>query len=238
MPALLGINLLPLLWAAFTVLRRPKENKTGVLLLAAAAAHVALYSVIPHKEFRFVLPLVPLFLYLIQDVIVPWSRKAKKWQLYLLTGLILVGNAVPAAYFGLIHQSGTLKVMPLLRDAIEGNNKSSVLFLMPCHSTPLYSHLHANITTRYLDCSPPPPGTNTEAEAFYNNPAGWWRQHIRQNPSLVVMFDVLKGRLADVMSGYKLLHEIPHTQFPEGEVSEKVLVFQKAASRPPADAAL
>ncbi|KAJ2945135.1 hypothetical protein O0L34_g9196 [Tuta absoluta] len=236
LPAVLGINLVPLVWAAATVLRRPKENKTGVLLLAASAAHLALYSVIPHKEFRLALPLVPLFLYLIQDVIVPWSRKANKWQLYLLTGLLLVGNAVPAAYFGLIHQSGTIKVMPLLRDAIEGNNKSSILFLMPCHSTPLYSHLHANITTRYLDCSPPPAGANTEAEAFYNNPAGWWRQHIRQSPSLVVMFDVLKGRLADVMSGYKLLHEIPHTQFPDGEVSENVLVFQKAAAR--ADAAL
>ncbi|KAI5635229.1 alg9-like mannosyltransferase family domain-containing protein [Phthorimaea operculella] len=44
LPAVLGVNLLPLIWAAFTVLRRPKENKTGVLLLAAAAAHVALYS--------------------------------------------------------------------------------------------------------------------------------------------------------------------------------------------------
>ena len=30
----------------------------------------------------------------------------------------------------------------------------SVLFLTPCHATPLYSHLHAPLPARFLDCSP------------------------------------------------------------------------------------
>ncbi|KAJ8720607.1 hypothetical protein PYW08_006072 [Mythimna loreyi] len=233
-PAVLGINLLPVLWGITNVLRRPKENKIGGLLLAAAALHVALYSFVPHKEFRFVLPLLPIFMYLAQDVIVPWSRKATKIQLYLLASTILVGNLVPAAYFGVLHQAGALQVMPALREA--ANNRSAITFLMPCHSTPLYSHLHLNITTRYLHCEPPlnSTGGTTEAEAFFNNPQRWWRaEHAhRQTPDLVVLFDRLKGRVETLLTGYKLIHELPHTQFPEGEVSEKVLVYQKQASPP------
>ncbi|XP_028164837.1 GPI mannosyltransferase 3 isoform X6 [Ostrinia furnacalis] len=234
-PAVLGINSLPVLAAIVAILRRPRENKTGLLLLAIVAVHVALYSAISHKEFRFVLPLLPIFLYLAQDFIVPWSRKAKKWQLYVLTGAILIGNVVPALYFGVVHQAGTLKVMPLLREAIP-NNKSSVLFLMPCHSTPLYSHLHQNVTTRYLNCDPPfnKVGETYEAEYFFNNPQRWWRSEYaaKATPQFVVLFDTLKGRVENALQGYKQLYEIPHTQFPEGEVGEKVLVYKKIQSQP------
>jgi phosphatidylinositol glycan class B len=31
-----------------------------------------------------------------------------------------------------------------------------VLFLTPCHATPYYSHVHRNVSMRFLDCSPPP----------------------------------------------------------------------------------
>ncbi|XP_013193470.2 GPI mannosyltransferase 3 [Amyelois transitella] len=228
LPAVLGVNIVPVLAAVGAVARRPRENVTGVLLLAAAVLHVALYSLVPHKEFRFVLPLLPILLYLAQDVIAPWSRKAKRWQLYLVSGFILLGNAAPAVYFGNIHQAGSLSVMPLLRESLP-HNRSSIAFLMPCHSTPLYSHLHVNVTTRYLNCDPPKPGQTYESEAFFNNPASWWRKEYstRQTPTLVVLFDKLKGRVENLLSGYKLVHEVPHTQFPEGEVGENILVYQK-----------
>ncbi|CAH2088274.1 unnamed protein product [Euphydryas editha] len=232
LPAVLGINIVPILWAVVNVIRRPKENKIGLVLLLAAALHVTVHSFISHKEFRFVLPLLPILLYLAQDVIVPWSRKAKKWQLYSTALVILVGNLVPSLYFGLIHQSGTLKVMPLLREAIP-SNRSSILFMMPCHSTPLYSHLHANVTARYLHCDPSPQQTY-ESEAFYHNPQRWWNSEYstRQTPTLVVLFDVLRGRVENLLQGYELLHELPHTQYPEGEVGEKVLVYKKIGSKP------
>ncbi len=38
----------------------------------------------------------------------------------------------------------------------QGVATPSLLFLTPCHATPLYSHLHARrVATRFLDCSPP-----------------------------------------------------------------------------------
>nr|XP_026498291.1 GPI mannosyltransferase 3 [Vanessa tameamea]XP_026498292.1 GPI mannosyltransferase 3 [Vanessa tameamea]XP_026498293.1 GPI mannosyltransferase 3 [Vanessa tameamea] len=228
LPAVLGINIFPLFWSIMSIVRRPRENRIGLVLLAAASLHVVVHSFIPHKEFRFVLPLMPILLYLIQDVIVPWSRKAKRWQLYTVALSIFLGNMVPSLYFGMVHQSGTLKVMPLLRDALP-NNRSSILFMMPCHSTPLYSHLHMNVSTRYLNCDPPAASHTYEAEAFYHNPQRWWRSvyATRQTPFLVVLFDVLQGRVEDLLKGYKLIHELPHTQYPEGEVGEKVLVYQK-----------
>lgn len=236
LPVVFGVNLFLVAWSVVTVLRRPREHPIGVLLLVAAATHVALYSFIPHKEFRFVLPLLPIFLYLIQDVIVPWSRKAMKWQLYTVAAAILIGNSVPAIYFGMVHQAGTTRVMPLLRDALP-NNRSSVAFLMPCHNTPLYSHLHLNVTARYLTCEPPfnrPLGETYEAEAFFNNPQRWWKSEYstRQPPTLVVLFDRLKGRIENILQSYRLIHEIPHTQFPEGEIGEKVLVYQKKEAQP------
>lgn len=33
--------------------------------------------------------------------------------------------------------------------------KTSILFLTPCHATPYYSYVHQPIRMRFLDCSPP-----------------------------------------------------------------------------------
>ena len=55
--------------------------------------------------------------------------------------LLLVGNLPLALYTGLIHQRGTLDVMPFLHTETRmqpANLSMSVLTLMPCHSTPHY----------------------------------------------------------------------------------------------------
>lgn len=244
LPAVVGVFLAPLLIGITMVLRRPREYKIELVLLIAALAHIAVHSFIPHKEFRFILPLLPIFLYLAQDVLVRWSRKAKRWQMYVVAFLIFVCNLTPALYFGLIHQRGTMEVMPLLRENIH-NNKTSVFFMMPCHSTPFYSHLHINATARYLNCDPPLDkiGEGTEAERFFLNPARWWRAEFanRPTPDYVVMFDKMRSRADPVLAAYNVKYMLDHTQFPEGEVSEKVLILQKSeppkptpASPPPA----
>ncbi|XP_059061700.1 hemicentin-2-like [Achroia grisella] len=242
-PLVLGVNLVPVVASIYVILRRPKENKIGLLLLIAVSFYIAVHSVIAHKEFRFVLPILPILLYLAQDVIAPWSRKAIKWQLYFAALTIFVANAVPAAYIGYLHQAGPLQVMPLLREAIP-HNRTSIAFLTPCHSTPLYSHLHINVTTRYLNCDPPidKVGETYEAEAFFNNPLRWWRAEYaaRATPTLLVMFDRLRGRLEAPLTGYKLLHQIQHTVFTEAkytaaddrddEKSSLVFVFDTTGS--------
>ena len=54
-------------------------------------------------------------------------------------GLFVTLNVVAGLYTGLVHQRGTLDVMEFLRrDLKERSIDQSVLFLMPCHSTPFY----------------------------------------------------------------------------------------------------
>jgi hypothetical protein len=74
----------------------------------------------------------------------------------LLASLVfLVVTQVPMAlYFSLVHQRGAVKVMEYLAGEAQGGRVLGVWFLMPCHSTPFYSHLHAPIPMRTLDCSP------------------------------------------------------------------------------------
>lgn len=72
-----------------------------------------------------------------------------------------------------------------------------------------------NVTARYLSCDPfNHPNATYEAEAFFNNPLRWWKTEYstKQTPTLVVLFDKLRGRVENILSGYSLLHELPHTQ--------------------------
>ncbi|RVE46326.1 hypothetical protein evm_009045 [Chilo suppressalis] len=140
--SVISVNVLPLLLALLAVLQRPREHRVSLVLLAAVAVHIAVHSYISHKELRFLLPVVPLLLYVQQEFVVRWSRKAPKWQLNIFAGLILLGNVSLSGYFGVMHQAGTLKVMPMLRDAASERNDTTLLFLMPCHSTPLYSSVN------------------------------------------------------------------------------------------------
>ncbi len=54
-------------------------------------------------------------------------------------------------------------VMRLIRHEAAAKPSTSVLFLTPCHATPYYSHTHAPIPMRFLDCSPPQHAAATSA---------------------------------------------------------------------------
>ena len=82
--------------------------------------------------------------------------------------LVCLALQVPAAiYLSTVHQRGPVAVMDVLAShakALIGSSPSSattapmmtVLFLMPCHSTPFHSHVHsASVSMAFLDCSPP-----------------------------------------------------------------------------------
>jgi hypothetical protein len=53
-----------------------------------------------------------------------------------------------------LWQRGTEDVMYYLSKEAHDGRVKSVLFLMPCHSTPYYSTLHYNVPMRFLDCTP------------------------------------------------------------------------------------
>ncbi|KAJ3327761.1 hypothetical protein HDU76_011178 [Blyttiomyces sp. JEL0837] len=138
---------------------------------------IFVYSCLGHKEFRFMMPLLPLALICagrgLSALQIPSANKKKdgergnskgrkhqlsnseySWKGRAL-GFFFVLNAMAAVYFSLVHQRGVVDVMWWLRKEISTNSVDGILFLMPCHSTPLYSYLHSSIPTRFLTCEPP-----------------------------------------------------------------------------------
>jgi len=115
-----------------------------------------------HKEFRFVLPALPLAMICSGRCFQHFLRYSRrksflnigvihcKWKT--LFAVLLLFNIPIALYFSLFHQRGSISVMSYIQTL--DMNRHSVHFLMPCHSTPYYSHVHQNISMRFLDCSP------------------------------------------------------------------------------------
>lgn len=64
-------------------------------------------------------------------------------SLWFIAAIIVFGNALPAWYLSTVHQKGPLEVMDKLQAIAkdyrdEQQHPASILFLMPCHSTPYY----------------------------------------------------------------------------------------------------
>lgn len=210
MPAVLGLHMIPLSLAIIQSIRLRDSARCALSFTFVFV--VVVLSCVSHKEFRFLLPLLPIALYLSSDYISRWSRKANKLSLWLTAAVLLVSNVLPAGYLGTVHQRGTLDVMEHLAEiAVARPKDTSFLFLMPCHSTPLYSHLHVNVSTRFLKCEPnlnSPTSDETvlyqdETESFYENPNKWL--HIEYPPtgalpSHIISFDVLIPRLSSILS--------------------------------------
>mmetsp|Transcript_13651 Transcript_13651/g.29149 ORF Transcript_13651/g.29149 Transcript_13651/m.29149 type:complete len:830 (+) Transcript_13651:248-2737(+) len=223
-PAVCG-SMLPFLLFNLTVLfSNPSQissncnkiNNTRIVLFGIIVPYVILHSFSEHKEFRFLLPMLPLICVLAADVMVelvifmedgvaPIDVDAVKNSDGLVKrvendsrgklsarskGLFLVMimlNYPHLLYLGMIHQRGPIAVNRYLTSVIServqrnitGRTSQSIHYLMGCHSTPLYSHLHipeVKISAWYLDCSPDCRSSSEEiceSDAFLNDPLGF-----------------------------------------------------------------
>eukprot|EP00898_Chlorokybus_atmophyticus_P007326 jgi/Chlat1/7595/Chrsp64S07151 len=127
-----------------------------------ALGTVLLYSCLGHKEFRFLFPMMP--------IAVVYAGRLLKIGI----AVLVVTQAVAAAYFSAIHQRGTLDVVQwLAKEAAQGRVRA-VHFLTPCHVTPLYCAVHAPVQLRILDCSPSDKdGYIDEADRFKLDPLSY-----------------------------------------------------------------
>ncbi|XP_068693821.1 GPI mannosyltransferase 3-like isoform X3 [Montipora foliosa] len=218
---------------------------------------ISIYSFLGHKEFRFIFPVVPLamcycglFLSKLSGCQLEKTQTAdqcalnisqSEWKAKLLVLFLAASNVPMALYTSTVHQRGTIDVMNFIRDEsskLTTNDGMSVLFLMPCHSTPFYSYVHRNISMRILEC--PPSGEEgyvDEADQFYLNPSSWLQKEFGNHtghgdpahlPSHIVMYNVLSPDVALFLGQFQYSKSATffHTHFPEGRVGSQVFVFR------------
>lgn len=144
------------------------------LLTKALIVTLTVWSCIPHKEWRFLHPLLPLLLlyptrYLV-DHYRPvggglWESPTTCAHSFLRINrrhflYLLLSPVVPYLYLSLLHGRAQVSVASWLRSRGADQPGISVLFVMPCHSTPWMSHIHRTSSEEaaqwhFLTCEPP-----------------------------------------------------------------------------------
>lgn len=239
LPTILGPFTLPFLFAVVQTVQHKDVYPDRFNLLIATLFALIIYSLLPHKEFRFVLPLLPICLHITSDALAKWSQKASHLFIWIVALSLLVLNVIPAVYLSWIHQRGTTDVMYSIeriareyRDP-DGHN-AKFLFLLPCHSTPFYSHVHQNVSMHFLTCNPnfnEVKNYKDEAEQFYANPALWLKSHIpvypkSAMPTHAILFDNLQLSINEFLKGYRLIETFNHTEYTTDRIGSKVLLYE------------
>ncbi|KAM0952550.1 putative hexosyltransferase [Dioscorea sansibarensis] len=203
---------------------------------------LGVYSILGHKEFRFVLPVLPLSLMFSGYSLAELSDSDSKRKNTKASSrcpsraqvaiLFLVATNVPMAlYMSLVHQRGSEDaIYYLAKEASDGKVKS-VLFLMPCHSTPYYSALHSNLPMRILDCSPSDnKGYLDESDQFMSNPVGFVLAMLENSslPSHLVLFESEEKHLRELLvsHSFKEVKRFFHAHFKvDRDLQASVVIY-------------
>lgn len=140
--------------------------------------YITMHSFSAHKEFRFILPILPLVCVLaggaIHHISIINGEKNRRRNVIITIVFMVILNWPHLIFLATIHQRAPIAVTEYLSERIKAKsipvvldggsgtgitNKQifSVHFLMGCHSTPVFSHLHipfVDIEIWSLDCSP------------------------------------------------------------------------------------
>ncbi|ORY85465.1 GPI mannosyltransferase [Protomyces lactucae-debilis] len=186
-----GLPLLMCAWLPFAIHGAIKSRKSQGQLLAICATTLAAYTMLRHKEARFIAPLVVILNGFAAYSLSLLSRTSKSPALKhdktastkkhrrgspawfkVVLALAAVVNISLGYYATRVHQRG---VMDLIEHVRRHPEVDELLLLMPCHSTPWQSHIHRQGNFRFLTCEPPlgdisAAGYRDEADQFYDDP--------------------------------------------------------------------
>ena len=181
---------------------RTLDNPLRILLIIIVT-YIGFHSISAHKEFRFILPILSLVSILVGYTLAsiytrkPSCASSRRQRCAFLVSMLVLLNYPHLLYLCIVHQRAPIQVnktISVLLDGIQrrGGNPITVHYLMGCHSTPLYSHLHISgrhadkvpIKAWHLDCSPKcrsDPHSQCESERFTTNPLGFIEDAYRHN---------------------------------------------------------
>ncbi|XP_076782410.1 GPI alpha-1,2-mannosyltransferase 3 isoform X2 [Arvicanthis niloticus] len=226
-PVVLGTHLPFFIHGCFLAPRRLH------ILLLTVLWTLLVYSMLGHKEFRFIYPVLPFCM-----VFCGYSLAYLKAWRKAVVSFLLLSNVPLALYTGLVHQRGTLDVMNHIQEVCPTGPDAapaSVFMMMPCHSTPYYSHVHCQLSMRFLRCPPDLTGKTQhldEADMFYLHPLRWLQQEFHSNASLpthLVTFSVLEKEIHAFLTSrsYERTATFFHTHWPEGRTGSHIHVYER-----------
>ena len=190
-------------WNEYGLKLKKRINPFGliskILPLFCCLWTVMIFSFNPHKEYRFILPILPILLiYCGLGLFYIFNKYGNKVMKYILF-IILTTNGFAALYLCTWHQHAPISVLNYLSNdiytnvKIENYNDINIEFILSCHSTPFYSYLHLNgdkdnhPNLKQLDCSPRFNKDNIltrdETESWYLevNPKKYFKQKLSVN---------------------------------------------------------
>ncbi|XP_049833004.1 GPI mannosyltransferase 3 [Schistocerca gregaria] len=233
-PTVLGVHIFPFVLGCNEVItyKQDKARNVCLVLFFVILWTVLVYSMIPHKEFRFILPLLPMMLFIATFWLTVWGkRNSFGYRPIFMKVFLILGSVIPFLYCGIVHQRGTLDVMKILAEESAKNpGNTSIWFLMPCHSTPLYSHLHSPVDVFFLECDPL--ASQDVADVFFSSPLTWLHDNFPETgrgPSHIVIFNKLYKKIEGFLSlrHYKLFQQLFHSHFVEGNVGTHIMIFKR-----------
>ena len=203
---------------------------------------VGTHSLIGHKEFRFLGPMLPLCLISAGKSLFTLKTSKLTWFFLSLSQFVL------GFYLARFHQRGVVDVTGYLRHASQMGKVDGILFLMPCHSTPFYSHVHSDVPMDFLGCDPPweyvfarlmisptHVAYRDETREFYSDPSSFIHSEFspslgnktlsslgtRPWPSHLIFFEALMPVMRDVLKGsnYKEVIKIENSTFRKHDSS-------------------
>ncbi|EMC97642.1 glycosyltransferase family 22 protein [Baudoinia panamericana UAMH 10762] len=183
-----------------------EERQARLIMAFAVLSTVVAFTLLAHKEVRFVYPLLPILHVLAARPMAaffdPFPLPRSKVKIGVLA-LMLTFNVYIAAYASFVHQRGVIDVTDFLRQEQERRLAHSISlstpsnltvgFFMPCHSTPWRSHLIRPETKGWALTCEPPLNLSTEeratyedeADIFYNHPASWIEDNMKDRKSIM-----------------------------------------------------
>ncbi|CAD5221275.1 unnamed protein product [Bursaphelenchus okinawaensis] len=207
-----------------------KKERMVITYCLLSLLYILIHSAIPHKEHRFLLPIIPFIVPLVASL---YSKICPKTSIFKFAMV----NIPFILIFGLIHQCAHQNVMREVGHKVERHENGKISYLTPCYSLPHYAWLHPNglkWNISQLDCISNIDGDEDKSpqDLFFENPitaiTNDWDKYVG-DAKIIVMYDKLINEIAE--SGLKDRFERAynnisffHTFWPVGENSGQYLI--------------
>lgn len=235
LPVLAGFFTIYLPFVTYHILLNYRHFSKQLVILISIVWTMLVYSLLGHKEFRFLLPILPMIIYICTCTPLPYHMTISKRSKKILIFLIIVFNLLPGIYFSLIHQRGPLDTVNFLQNefTVINSSKIDLMFLTPCHAMPLYSHIHKNVSIRFLTCEPNLHNQENyldDTDHFFRDPSAWLNQTFSiENsalPSIIIVYDNVTMKIADFLKNYQPVAKFFNAHFPQLNYGRYIFVYK------------